>query len=226
MMTLTSDLSNVFSSLCSDHLLQPGCLSSGHTGSVPPECLHGGRAVQPGSVWFPRPLPAQKLRQWRLPPSQPRHPQLQAPERQADGDRGARRRGQGSFSRRLSVPVLQRVSGGGLRRERPAAPTRGGRSSRDVDFAASYLTVRLCAPLLHITATRSSTTRDRIYRSGRKWNLIFIDRILKQRRARWKSFCLHFPLSHCFPKCQISLFYRADSFVVSVIINWSTYLVV
>lgn len=58
-----------------DHLLQPECLSSKSAESIPPQRLHGSRAMQPVFVWFSRSLSAQKSRQRRLLASEPPEPQ-------------------------------------------------------------------------------------------------------------------------------------------------------
>lgn len=72
---------------CPDHLLQPECLPSNSAESIPPQRLHGSRAVQPLFVWFSRPLPAQNSRQRRLLASEPRDPQYPQRGWQAKGHR-------------------------------------------------------------------------------------------------------------------------------------------
>ena len=144
-------------SLSPGHLLWSECVSSRNTESIPPQRLHGSRAVQPDPVRFSWPLPAQKFRQWRLLASESPHPQHHQAKRQAVGHWWAGRQGQDELSGRLSVPVLQRLSGGHLQSDWPSAPKRDGYSGQDISTAVCCLTDRLCAPLLkhHVHSRRS-----------------------------------------------------------------------
>lgn len=96
-------------------LLRPVRVSAEPPQSIPPQCLHGGGAVQPGPVRFPWPLPAQKPGQRRLPAPEPPHPHHQHSGREAAGQRRAGRGGEVQARRRVSLPVLQRLPRGALR---------------------------------------------------------------------------------------------------------------
>lgn len=90
-----------------DQLLQPECVSAEPTESIPPQCLHGSRAMQPDFVWLSWPLPAQKSRQRSLLASEPSDSHHHQSERQAEGHGPARRGRKDEISNRVWLPVLQ-----------------------------------------------------------------------------------------------------------------------
>lgn len=104
--------------------------------------------MQPDRVWFSWPLSAQESRQRCLLAPEPPHPQYHQAERQTGSHRWARRSGEGGFSNWVPVPVLQRLSGRGLRSDGPSTPERGGGSNRGVSTAMCDLTDYSSAPLL------------------------------------------------------------------------------
>ena len=131
-----------------EHLLRPWGVSPRAAESIPPQRLHSSGAMQPGLVWFTRPLSAQKPRQRCLLAPEPPHPQHQQAQRQTHSDRGAWRSRGDEVPNWVSVPVLQRLPGGGLRSDGPPAPERGGGSNHGISTAMCDLTDCVSAPLL------------------------------------------------------------------------------
>lgn len=139
-----------------DQLLQPWCVSAGSVESIPPQRLHGSRAMQPDLVWFSRSMPAQKPRQQCLLAPGPPLPQHLQAGRQADSHRWARWSGEEEFSDGVPVPVLQRLSGSRLQSDRPGSPKKHGSWNCSLSSAVCRLAHHLYSPL---TVTQHASIR-------------------------------------------------------------------